>query len=453
MTRGRFRAVLVACVALAATACGGGDNDAPGSGAEPPADAPRTLISGSITLPDLSPLPASLADRVRAHYAELQRAEAENMPDVEIGNAAGRLGVLMGALGSLDTAVRSLESAVALAPNDPRWPYSLGHIQMQAQNPAAAAVAFERTLTLRPSDVAALIWLGRARLDEGQPQEAGPLFEQAIAIDADSAAALAGAAQVALGEEDFARAAGYLERALEIAPEASGLRYPLALAYRGLGRVAEANEQLLQQGSEGPPIRDPLMEELDEFLDLPMDFEQQGIIALRNSDWAAAAAAFREGLALDPDNPALRTRLATALSMLGDNATAVAELERAVATAPDFPQAHFGLATTLALEGRTEEAIDRFRTVLRLQPDHVGAHMGLAEALHEQQRFEEALAHYGAAVETDPTIVQAWIGRADTLMRLARLDEARAWLAEAQQAHPDNPILRGMAEGIATVGR
>lgn len=453
MTRGGFRAVLVACVALAAPACGGGGNETPESGGQASADAPRTSVSASITLPDLAPLPVSLADQVRARYAELQRAEAENASPVEIGNAAGRLGVLMGALGSLDTAVRSLESAVALAPNDPRWPYSLGHIQMQAQNPAAAAVAFERTLTLRPSDVAALIWFGRARLDEGRPQEARPLFEQAIAIDADSAAALAGAAQVALAEQAFARAAGYLERALEIAPQASGLRYPLALAYRGLGRMAEANEQLRQQGTEGPPIRDPLMEELDEFLELPMDFEQQGILALRNSDWDAAAAAFREGLALDPENPALRTRLATALSMQGDNEAAVAELERAVATAPDFPQAHFGLATTLALEGRTDEAIERFRTVLRLQPDHVGAHMGLAEALHEQQRFAESLPHYAAAVEADPAIVQAWVGRADALMRLARLDEARTWLAEAQQAHPDNPILRGMAEGVATVGR
>jgi Flp pilus assembly protein TadD len=52
-------------------------------------------------------------------------------------------------------------------------------------------------------------------------------------------AALAGLGRAALPRHDYARAAQVLEQALGLDPTAESLHAPLAIAYRGLGRLDE----------------------------------------------------------------------------------------------------------------------------------------------------------------------------------------------------------------------
>jgi len=63
--------------------------------------------------------------------------------------------------------------------------------------------------------------------------------------------------QVALARRDFRAAAEHLEAALAAVPEASRLHVPLAMAYRGLGDRARAEEHLAKAGAVGLRAPDP----------------------------------------------------------------------------------------------------------------------------------------------------------------------------------------------------
>jgi tetratricopeptide (TPR) repeat protein len=131
-------------------------------------------------------------------------------------------------------------------------------------------------------------------------------------------------------------------------PRATIAHYPLGLAYRGLGDTARAEAHLRQQGGLeiGPP--DPLMAELRGLVHGAAAEENRGIRALDSGDYPAAVAAFRKGVALAPDNPSLRHKLGTALSLAGDTRGAVEQFQETVRRAPDFAQAHYSLGVLLA---------------------------------------------------------------------------------------------------------
>src|SRR6185503_5885124 len=94
-------------------------------------------------------------------------------------------------------------------------------------------------------------------------------------------------------------------------PAAAALHYPLAMAYRGAGRQADAEAQLrlrdLRNTEIAPP--DPLMERLANLLEGPQAFEVRGTEALNRGEWTKAVESFRLGIDIAPDNPLLRHRL------------------------------------------------------------------------------------------------------------------------------------------------
>ena len=431
--------VIVLCFGLPVAGCAGAD--AP--------DASATPVAAPVSLPDLSRLAASSAAEARTRYQTVQDALDSAAPDAEVANAYGALGLILMAAEYFEAAADSYRKAEALAPRDARWSYYLGHLHRMTEERGAAIAAFERTLALRPSDVPTLVWLGRARLDQGQADLAERQFRQATAYDPRSAAALAGAGRAALARGGFLDAAEYLEHALAAAPQASRLHYPLAMAYRGLGEIDLAEAHLARRGRVDPPLRDPLMQELDALLPSAMKFEARGIQALQGGRLDVAVDAFRQGLELEPDNASLRQRLATALAAGGDTRAALEQLEETLQRSPNFARAHFSLGAVLALQGRQQEAVEHYETALRLQPGYLEAHMGLAEALRGAGRLADSLPHYARVTEVDPGFAEAWFGRADALARMGRLEEARAWLAEARRVHPDRPELARLEAAIA----
>ncbi|MXY23029.1 MAG: tetratricopeptide repeat protein [Acidobacteria bacterium] len=438
--------VVVGCAASDAPNRSGG-SAAPGpTPVDPSALAP-------IALPDLSRLGESAAEEARARYDVVQAALEGGAPDAEVATAYGAFGLILMAAEYFEAAAESFRHAEVMAPRDPRWPYYLAHLHRMTEDRDAATAAFERALALRPSDVPTLIWLGRARLDQGQADLAERQFRQAAAYDPGSAAALAGAGRAALARGNFLDAAQYLEEALAIAPAASRLHYPLAMAYRGLGETDLAEAHLARRGGANPPLADPLMEELDALLPSAMKLEGQGIQALQSGRLADAVRAFRRGLELEPDNVSLRQRLATALAAGGETSAAVEQLEEALRRSPEFARAHFSLGAILALQGRQREAVEHYETALRLQPGYVEARMGLAEALRGAGRLADSLPHYARVTELDPGFAEAWFGRADALIRLGRLEEARAWLAEARSIHPERPELARLETAVNGSGR
>jgi tetratricopeptide (TPR) repeat protein len=395
-----------------------------------------------VSLPEVAQMAAPARAQIEAAQNSLLGALRDDSSQATLAHAYGELGKLLMAATHLESAEACYINAQTLAPDDPRWPYYLGHIY-RIRGPLAKAVAsFEQTLRMRPDDFAALVWLGEIHLAEGRTNEAATLFEKALAARPDSAAGLFGAGRADLANRDYAAAVKHLEAALAREPRATAVHYPLAMAYRGLGDVARAEHHLKLQGKDDPRPADPLMREIDDLVQSPEAYNVRGGQALDAGQWAQAAEHFRKGLAIDPADVSLRHRLGTALAQLGDVAGATAEFEEVIRRAPDHARAHFSLGVLLANNGRHDEAIARFTTSLKHEPGYVQGRVQLASALARTGRPGEAIDHFRRAIEADPSLSEAVYGHGMALVRLGRFREARDAFANGAARFPDQPLFK-----------
>ena len=451
MRRRAWPAVHIATLFLAATLGCAGEGGETADGV-PAVVEPTEEPLPPLELPDVSGLAESVQAQVRERYASLEgKLDAGGVSDAVLADAYGDAGLILMATEYHAAAELGYRHAAALAPDDMRWPYYLGHLHRLTGDAAAAAAAFERTLDLSPDHEASQVWLGETYLDRGDPDAAERLFASALRRQPDSAAALAGVGRAALAREDYTRAADFLRRALDADPAATSLHYPIGLAYRGLGEIETAAAHLARRGTGPAAPVDPLMEHYRGLLESAMAYEAQGLEAFRARRWVDAAEAFRQGLALEPDNPALRHRLGSALLMTGDTAGARQEFEDTLRRAPEFARAHFSLGVMLDSEGRYRQAADRFAAAVQHEPTHVEARMGLAESLRVTGRREEAVERYSRLVEIDPGFLAGWIRGADVLVQLEQYEEADVWLREASDVHPGRPEIAGLAEAVTAI--
>ena len=436
------RGLLVAVAwAVAATIAGcAADPRAPGASATTPSDVPGAEALRPTPLPDLSDMTPAVRDQIRERYAALTAA-------IERADEAGALSEAYGAMGAVLMAARYVDApepfyrnAQALAPGDRRWPYYLGHLYTTRGAFAEAAAALERALALRPDDVPTLISLAEVHLEQGRPAAAEPLLAQALALRPDSVWARVGLGRAAVMRQDYLQAVEHLEAALAVDPGAADIHYPLAMAYRGLGELERAEVHLRQRDSGQVRRPDPLMQAMRDSLQSPSAYEREGIQALAGGDWEAAAAAFRRGIELAPENPSLRHRLGTALFMLGNEREGRTQFEAALRVAPDYAEAHYSLGLLLEGNGRFEEALHRFSTAVRHEPGYVEARVRLARLLRRTGRANEALTEYDRVVAADPQGAEAPFGYAMTLVLLGRYQEARGRLEEGIARHPDQPM-------------
>jgi tetratricopeptide (TPR) repeat protein len=389
-----------------------------------------------VTLPDLSKLAGSVQAQIRARHSALAaKLAAPDTPSAELGAAFGEMGRLLMAAQS-EAAEPYFINAQVLDPRDHRWPYYLAHLARRRGDLARAASQFEQVLELQPAEVAAAFWLGDIHLAQGNPDAAEPRFAAVLERQPNSLSARFGLGRVALAKQQYRRAVEYLEDVLTRDPQAAGAHYPLALAYSGLGDAANADRHLKQRREHDILPADPLMVEIDELLESAQTFESAGIRALDRQEWNEAAAQFRRGLEVEPENAALRHRLGTALYMRGEHAAARAEFERILRSAPEFARAHYSLGVLEAGDGRYAEAVKYFATAVRHQPDYTEARLRWAGSLRAMQRPGESLDHYDRVLAVNPANAEARVGQALALVQLRRYADARDRLAEAVNAYP-----------------
>lgn len=418
-----------ACALLCAVAC---TSKTPAPAARPPLQA--------VVLPDLTPMAPSVQAQLRAQFDALIRArQTGGAAAKELATAYGRMGMLLMAAGATTDAEPCLLDANALAPTEGRWAYYLGHLYRIEGQSLKAAAFFERTLELRHDDPAALVWLGTVYLEQGQVEPAESQFARALALQPRMFAALFGGGRAALAHRDYQRAVTMLEAALAAEPRASIVHYPLAIAYRALGRLDAAQAHARQHGETEIAPPDALMQELAGLLQSPVVDEQRGDRALARGDFAAAAGDFEHGVTLAPDNLPLRHKYATALSLKGDVPGAVAKFQDILRRSPSFAEAHYSLGVLLQSSGRYDDAIERFAAAVHFDPSYLEARLQLANALHRRGRFDEALSQYTDVLRLDPRVGEARLGYAVVLVHLERYAAARDALAEAARLAPDQP--------------
>ena len=436
----RYTIVKGACAAalIVLTAACGSKTETPTSTSPPPATtAPDRRTLRPVSLPDLSRAVESVAKQLRDGQASLTAiSQKPGTSDLELGNAYGALGRLLMAAEYREAAEQCFLNAQALVPADARWPYYLALLYKDLGDAAKSLASFERAVQLQPDDLPTLVWLGRAYLDQGRAAQAEPLFMKALALQPSSVPVLFGLGRTALARQEYSRAVEYLEQALSLDPKARVIHYPLAMAYRGMGNLEQAEAHLRQRspGEILPP--DPLREQLDGLLESAVAYEVRGAHALDTGEWTAAAEFFRKGIALAPTEPSLRHKLGTALAMTGDTQGATQQFEEVTRRWPTFAKAQYSLGVILAANGRHREAIEHFAAAVKSEPAYVEARLQWAEALRNSGRFAESLPHYEQAMRLDPRVAEARLGYAMALAGLKRYDEARVQLTEGRNLYP-----------------
>ena len=392
-----------------------------------------------VALPDTSSAAEPVQKQIRERFQSLQAALERQAPPSELATAFGEMGKLFMAAEYYDAAEPCLRNARQLAPNDMRWPYFLGHVFRYRSDPARAAPFFEEALTHSPQDVPTLVWLAEMNLAQNRPDAAEEPLKRAQALDGSSGAVLYGLGRVALEKQDYALAVKYLEAALANRPDANRLRYPLALAYRGLGDRDKAEEHLRLRGEvELRPV-DPLLGEVSGLLQNAAAYEARGSQALGARQWPEAVANLQKAVELAPDNAFSRLNLGTALYMQGNADGALEQYREAIRLSPTLARAHFAIGVLMESRGQDDEAIKAFETAIASDARYVEPRFSLANALRRGGRAKESLPQYAEVLRLDPTVSQASFGYAMGLVRLGRYQEASARFEVAMKTFPDQP--------------
>jgi tetratricopeptide (TPR) repeat protein len=118
--------------------------------------------------------------------------------------------------------------------------------------------------------------------------------------------------------------------------------------------------------------------------------------ALEQSDRAAAEAAYRKVLALDPDHTGAYLNLGALLCESRRCGEAVALYDEALRRHPDEALLHFNRAVALEDKGRTADALAGYDTSLRLDPALADAHYNAARLHEKLGDAKKALRHLSA---------------------------------------------------------
>jgi tetratricopeptide (TPR) repeat protein len=118
--------------------------------------------------------------------------------------------------------------------------------------------------------------------------------------------------------------------------------------------------------------------------------------ALEASDTAAAEAAYRRTLELDPDFAEAYVNLGALLCEAGRCREAVALLDQAIRRRPDNALLHFNRAIALEDQQRASDAIASYEACLRLDPELADAHFNAARLYEQTGDGKRAVRHLSA---------------------------------------------------------
>ncbi|MEA3274295.1 MAG: tetratricopeptide repeat protein [Pseudomonadota bacterium] len=377
----------------------------------------------------------------RAEIAGL--LESPNADPASLAGAYGRLGALFLLVDVEAQGDACFRTAGELEPKEFRWPYYAGHLAMVAGNTEQALTYLESARELDPEYPTLYLRLGKVQLDRGELAEARAALEKIADTPGLIAAANYYLGQIANLERRFEDAVARLKKALEADPNATGVHYPLAQAYRALGKNELAREHLGRFEAKSPEAEDPLLEQLQEASRRSLPAFHKGIHAIRQGKYATAAERFAEGLAVDPDNVPARVSYARALYLSGRAEEAGEELARALAANPNELLANFLQGVLLQQQAKPDRAADYYRRSLSVDPGYAGALFYLANLDFNAGRYREAAAGYAKALAADREIAPA---RLLELIARLRAGEPEADIAkrltDLSAQYPEDPMLR-----------
>lgn len=181
----------------------------------------------------------------------------------------------------------------------------------------------------------------------------------------------------------------------------------------------------------------------------------EGLAALNQGNLAAAEAAFKSALALDPDGPMGYVGLAEVAGRRGDDVLTEEWLRKGLRAVPRDQGLLLNLGKWLASKGRLAEAEVSLTQAVEVAPQSVQALSMLGDLyLSRSSTVAKAESLFRRAVQAEPGNVPAQIGLARALAGVGKTAEAQAVLESAAKAAPTNPRpLHALARLWASQGK
>ncbi len=172
-------------------------------------------------------------------------------------------------------------------------------------------------------------------------------------------------------------------------------------------------------------------------------------------DWAAAIAALRKALELNPYYVDAKNDLGYALIMSGDREGGkkvfVAAYGDVMNPAPEITAYNLGRA--YLEEKNYAEAINWLRSSLNRNKSYAASYLLLAEALVASGRPEEAVTQLETGVREVPADPELVLGLGRAYLKVGRFAEARLRLDEAVKADPSGAVGRAASEQLKALPR
>lgn len=144
----------------------------------------------------------------------------------------------------------------------------------------------------------------------------------------------------------------------------------------------------------------------------------RGNLAYESQDYAEAQKQFLRYLESDPDDPGVKTDLASTILFQGDREKAKELYREVIAAHPDFVQAHLNLGIALHADGNREAADAALREALeRAQTPEQKAHVKKVIALAEAQAGQPASAETKAVAPIDSNASTGFQRDAETVLK------------------------------------
>jgi predicted O-linked N-acetylglucosamine transferase (SPINDLY family) len=137
-----------------------------------------------------------------------------------------------------------------------------------------------------------------------------------------------------------------------------------------------------------------------------------------------AEAAYREMLAVDPDNIDALHFLGVVSHQRGEHGRAAELISRALSRNTSNAPAHNNLGNALGAQGKLNEAVVCYLNALALDPEYVDALLNLGAALRAQGKLDRAVACYKRALALAPNAPAANAGLQDVLRDQSNVDKA-----------------------------
>lgn len=355
----------------------------------------------------------------------------------ELGQAYGRVGLVLQAWQLGDAARVAYLNAARLNPDEAHWPYYLGVHHEGAGEYEQALNYYRSSLRLDENYPNTLLRIGDVALRADQLAEATAAYKQVLENQGQLAApALAGLGLIAYKEERYADAIDRYRRAIALAPEASGLHLLLAQAHESAGDAEQAAEHRARSGQRMAVAGDTWVEMMKARRYESGYYVQQGIQAMQQGQVERALQTFMLAMAINPDDVDAVARMALALGFGERREEAEELIEQALGMDPEHGLANSLKGALLAERGQFDEAQAYYFRAVTSQPGNLDFRRQFANGLMRLGDYEAAIKQYAEAIDMQPRDLRARYSQSVALVLAGRCEQAMEAIGSAVELNP-----------------